>query len=125
MRQLSARASQLVHALPPVPHEVIPGVVMHWLLLQQPLAQLCGLHVQAPFTHAWPGAHIALVPHAHAPLAHESARVASHAPHEPPEPHSDNVMPAVPTHAPALQHWLPLHASQPAQILLLHAPLQA
>lgn len=125
LRQLSARASQLEQAVPPVPHDEIPGVVRHWLLLQQPLAQLCALHTQLPFTQAWPGAHMALVPQAQAPLTQASARVASQALHAAPAPQTVSDMPDVPTHAPALQHWFPLHASQPAQTLLLHAPLHA
>jgi hypothetical protein len=89
------------HIAPAVPHAVGDGVV-HTLPAQHPLGQLAALQTQLPPTHACPTAHTPFAPHMQLPATHESARVASHVPHE---------LPAVPhavtesgVHTPLLQH---------------------
>lgn len=124
LRQVSARRSQLSQTRPPVAHAVVPGALTHMFPAQHPEPQLAALHTHAPPTHAWPGAQAAPVPHAQAPSRQASARSGSQAPHAPPAPHRAKVIAAVPTQAPALQHWSAPQASHPAQTLLLQAPVQ-
>jgi hypothetical protein len=77
------------HEPPPLPQALIEFGV-HALLLQQPFGQLAALHWHWPFTHCWPAAHGAFVPHLHAPVALQvSAAIGSHATHAaPPTPHA-------------------------------------
>lgn len=69
-----------VHVIPGGAHALTPSGVVHASPEQQPVGQLVASHTQAPPLQRCPAPHAGLLPHAQVPsLAHESARVGSHA----------------------------------------------
>lgn len=82
--------SQVVHACPSVPHDARETVVVQIPPAsppsQHPVGHEVALQTHSPDEHAWPAAHGACAPHAHAPVAEQlSAAVLSQVTHVPPE----------------------------------------
>ena len=67
------------HAAPPEPQAEVVVPLWQTLPAQQPVGQEVGSHTQAPPTQRWPAPQAAVAPQRQAPLAQESAFVASHA----------------------------------------------
>jgi hypothetical protein len=111
-------ASHVEHPAPPVPHDVVVGVVQTFPL-QHPAGQLFVSQTHWPPTHSCPAPHGAPPPHAQAPTVQRSAFVGSHAPHAPPPlPHCEALVDV--THVFPTQH--PAHVvAHPAQLPLMQA----